>query len=185
MDLMPIIKKIFTYNQFICGGTRSIPLILMLQYIFVIYVVVVYRRYCCYNFLDKCERHDCDGTMINDSDQFIDRMGGDELMKEHGKCKFLRMEYFNDDDDDDGIMRNGVLIHFSSSTIISLFLSNMELYWISVTNNKVGRTTVHLSNRILYFFFFFIEQVHAWIVSLDSVVVCVCCMMQKGIQHMD
>jgi len=80
---------------------------------------------------------------------------------------------------------NGVLINFSSLTIISLFLSSIEFYWIRVTNNKVGRTTVRLSNRILYFFFFFIEQVHAWIVSLDSVVVCVYYMMQKGIQHMD
>ena len=84
MDLMPTKKMICTCNQFICGGTRSIPMILMLQ-IFVIcitidsFVVEVYHLYCCYNFLDKCKRHDCDGTMIDDCDGFDDGMGDDEL----------------------------------------------------------------------------------------------------------
>ena len=43
------------------------------------FVVVVYRRYCCYNYLDKCKRHDCDGTMVHDGDRLDDGMGGDEL----------------------------------------------------------------------------------------------------------
>ena len=52
---------------------------------FVIYVtidssvVVVFRRYCYHNFLDRCKRHDCDGTMIDDGDGIYDSMGGDEL----------------------------------------------------------------------------------------------------------
>ena len=48
--------------------------------------MVVYYLYCCYNFIDRCERHGCDGTMIDDSDRFDDGIGGDELYKEYGKC---------------------------------------------------------------------------------------------------
>ena len=43
------------------------------------FVVVVCHLYCCYNFLDRCKRHDCDGTMIDDGYGFDDGMGGDEL----------------------------------------------------------------------------------------------------------
>ena len=49
------------------------------------FVVVIYHQYCCCNFLDRCEQHDCDGTIIDlmividDGDGFDIVMDGDEL----------------------------------------------------------------------------------------------------------
>ena len=49
------------------------------------FVVVVCHLYCCYNFLDRCKWHDCDGTMIDDGYGFDDGMGGDESSNQYEK----------------------------------------------------------------------------------------------------
>ena len=43
------------------------------------FVAVVFHLYCCYNFLDRYKRRDCDDIMIDDGNGFDDGMGGDEL----------------------------------------------------------------------------------------------------------
>jgi len=79
------------------------------------------------------------------------------------------MEYINDDDDS---MMNGLLINFSSLFVIPLFPIQYRVLSDRCYEQQ-GGPLFRLSNRIISFFFCSFEQVYSWIVSLDSVVVCV------------